>query len=237
MKNKLVILLFGLWGGVMSAQNKADIDETSLLLGMLDYPRERLEGSKYENVVQIFPDGERGSFIKDFFLQTIDKMGVVKLEEVEVGKRGEDIWVKSKPLVDHLNPYLVFFPFTRRWALKKRFRDKDVEEGYINPYIFSPKQQESFVLGFLISKAEINGRDKDLYMEGDYRINFSKSKMFFDIVLSFMENTGFDIRSSEIRQHNYTHGYEVFFATLTLDIPEKYEDYISDRIKLRDKGQ
>lgn len=172
-------------------------------------------------------------------MEAIKKIDSINLNDIKTEKRDKYIWVKSKSIVKILNSYLIFYPFTRKETLKEEFRNKEVEEGYINPYIFSPKQQKSFILGFLISKGSINKRNKELYVEGDYRLNFKKSKMFYDIVTSFLKNTNFTIISSEIRQHHYKYGYENFFATITLNIPEKYKDYIDEKInnKLKKNGR
>lgn len=217
---------------MLYAQKEIDneIDYIALSLGMLDYPREKLENSIYDNVVQILSNKKENTSKNTFFMEAIKRIHSINPNNIKTEKRGNYTWVKSKPVVSILNQFLIFYPFTRREILKKEFKNKNVKEGYINPYLFSPKQQESFVLGYLISKGSINKRNKELYIEGKYRLNFRKSKMFYDIVTSFLENTGFTIISSEIRQHNYKYGYESFFATITLNIPEKYKNYIDNKI-------
>ncbi len=232
---KLLLILLGLCCLTSYAQEKTvEVDNVAFLLGMLDYPRERLDNSQFTDVVQILSKKE--VFMKDLLLQTISKIEGVKDENVTIKDKGKYIWIVSKPVINQMNSYLVFYPHTRRELLKKEFRDKNVLEGYINPYMFTPKQQESFVLGFLISKAKVNERDKKLYTEGDYEIKCTKSQMFFEIVSTFMKNTGFMIKSSEIRQHNYKYGYEVFFGRITVNIPPKYKKYIAKQIKLRDNN-
>lgn len=216
---------------MLYAQKEIDneIDYTALSLGMLDYPREKLENSIYDNVVQILSNKEQNTSINTFFMEAIKKIDNITPNDIKTEKRGNYIWVESRSIVNILNSYLIFYPFTRKEILKKEYKSKNVKEGYINPYLFSPKQQESFVLGYLISKGSINKRDKELYIEGEYRLNFKNSKMFYDIVTSFLENAGFTIISSEIRQHNYIYGYETFFATITLNVPEKYKNYIENK--------
>lgn len=233
MKNKLLIIFFCIFHIILCAQEKIDneIDYTALSLGMLDYPREKMENSVYDDVVQILSDKKQNFSKNSFFIEAIKKIGSVNPNDIKTEKRGKYIWIKSKSIVNILNSHLIFYPFTRKETLKKEFRNKNVEEGYINPYIFSSKQQKSFILGFLISKGSINKRNKELYIEGDYRLNFKKSKMFYDIVISFLENTGFTIISSEIRQHHYQYGYESFFATITLNVPEKYKNFIDKKIE------
>lgn len=231
MKSKLLIILCCLFHLMLYAQKEIEkeIDYTALSLGMLDYPRERLENSIYDNVVQILSNKKENAFINTFFMEGIKKIDSINPNNIKTEKKGNYIWVKSKPIVNILNSYLIFYPFTRKETLKREYRNKDIKEGYINPYLFSLKQQKSFVLGYLISKGSMNKRNKELYIEGEYRLNFKKSKMFYDIVTSFFKNSGFTIISSEIRQHNYKYGYESFFATITLNIPEKYKNYIANK--------
>ncbi len=238
MKRILLVFLWSVFSFSLYAQKEVkiedEIDDTAFLLGMLDYSVIRLEDSKYEDYLHSF--SEKDKFLKNLFLETLEKIDIGKQKNIEIFKDGKYTVVKSKPMVDYLDSYLVFFPYSRKETLKKEFRDKDVLEAYINPYVFSPKQQMSFVLGFLISKAKINQRDRKLYVEGEYVLTIKDSKMFFEVVYSFMESVGIAPKSSEIRQHSYKYGYEVFFGRITVNLPDIYKEYVSEKIKLRDKN-
>ncbi len=186
MKYRVLTILLVFFSVIVYAQDN-EIDYTALSLGMLDYPREKLDNSIYDDVVQILSNEKENASKNTFFMEAIKKIDSINPNDIKTEKRGNYTWVKSKSIVDTLNSYLIFYPFTRREILKKEFKNKNIQEGYINPYLFSPKQQKSFVLGYLISKGNINKRNKEFYVEGGYRLNFKKSKMFYNIVTFFLK--------------------------------------------------
>lgn len=210
---------------VLYSQNRDSIDNTALLLGMIDYPRIKLDILPYDALLFRFSESKDA----DFCIETLKKIDTCQFSSLEIERKTGILKVEGDSVLNYLDSYLIFVPYKRK-DLKEEFKDKKVVEGYINPYKLSLKQQESFLLGFIIAKAKKNNDfAKEFYHMGDYNVSISKSKMFYEIIISFMNNSNFEIVSRTIKQYHYEYGFEQFFGVLSFNIPEKFQRYIIDR--------
>lgn len=238
--NKYILLFLFFVGGFCSAQDSIgkDLDKTSFLLGMLEYPKVKFpDDSEFSDMITGFSCEDL--FLKNLFDETVQSLS--SNYSVSIKKENNAYYIMSKGLSDEIDSYLIYIPYAKKDMLKDEFKNINLQEGFINPYVFSHKQQESFMYGMVISKAEVNENSlnkTDNKTEGQYKMKFSGSSSFYSIVSNFMENSGYRIiASSSIRKSpNEKNDYEFFEMKIEFNVPESLRKNISDIIEKRDQS-
>ncbi len=235
----LLITMISLMHFLGTAQQTlpSDIDKTTFLLGMLEYPRLKVKNSsKFEEYIVYY--WCENDALKDIFYTTIIQLDTLDASAIRLEKEEKIFILKSKSHTAYLNSYLAFVPYTRNKIAKEEFKLKKKQEGYINPYkLTQQQQQESFLLGLIIAKARVNPRflsKNATDNEGKYELVISYSSTYYDIVSFLMQRNGFDIRGYSTAGPSFRSGYEVFDGQLEFNVPKKYEAFISRTITSRD---